>query len=90
MASGIPKRATNVKRKERRAASWRRGQEKKAARMAEQEKNEKRNKELGTTAKQRANQKAKLNKALTNSAAGDTTDLGDFTQYAEQEDLLEL
>lgn len=64
MASGIPKRATNVKRKERRAASWKRGQEKKAQERLEQEANHKRNLELGTTAKQRANEAAKIRKGV--------------------------
>lgn len=51
----LPKRVTNVKAKEKRARSWAKNQEAKKARIAEQEKREKRNKELGTTAKQRAN-----------------------------------
>jgi hypothetical protein len=94
MASGIPKRAGNVKRKEKRAASWKRGQEAKEARKAEQEKREAHNRKVGTTGKQRANAATKqakaIDSALANSAAGNVTDLGDFTKYAEQEDLLEI
>lgn len=64
MASGIPKRSTNLKRKERRAASWKRGQEKKAEQIAEQEANHKRNLRLGTNAKQRAAEARKVEKAV--------------------------
>src|ERR1043166_2278203 len=92
MASGIPKRAANPKRKERRAASWKRGQEAKAQRIADQEKRTEHNRKVGSTGKQRANAAAKeskkLDSALRNSAAGNTKDLGDFTQYVEQEDLM--
>jgi hypothetical protein len=51
----LPKRVTNLKKKEKRQRSWAKNQEAKKARIAEQQKREKRNKELGTTAKQRAN-----------------------------------
>ena len=91
MASGIPKRAGNVKKKEKRKRSWDRNQIAKKLRIEEQQKREKRNRELGTTGKERATlARKKLKSALSNSAAGNVTDLGDFTQYADQEDLLEI
>lgn len=83
------KRIGNERAKLKRARSWAKNQEAKKARIAEQERRERKNRELGTTAKQRANAARKLKTALVNSAQGNVTDLGDFTQYVEQEDLLE-
>jgi hypothetical protein len=57
MASGIPKRATNKKRQERRAESWKRTQEKKAKRRETQEVQHAHNVEVGSTGKQRAKEK---------------------------------
>ena len=57
MASGIPKRATNTKRKERRAASWKRTQEEKAKRREIQELQHAHNVKVGSTGKQRAKEK---------------------------------
>lgn len=74
MASGIPKRAVNVKNKESRKRSWERGQVKKQARKDEQAKREAANRELGSTGKERAN--------LARKAAKRSVPL-------EQEDLLE-
>lgn len=65
MASGIPQRASNVKRKARREASWKRGQEKKDERMADQEARRKHNLSIGSTGKQRANAAAKEKHAQT-------------------------
>lgn len=42
----LPKRCTSEKLKARRAASWQRGQVRKAERRAEQERRERRNREL--------------------------------------------
>ncbi len=55
----LPKRVTNLKKKEKRQRSWAKNQEAKKLRIAEQEKREKRNRELGTNAKQRAAQARK-------------------------------
>lgn len=55
----LPKRVTNVKAKEKRARSWAKSQEKKKVRIAEQKKREEKNRELGTTGKQRANEARK-------------------------------
>lgn len=61
MASGIPQRAGNLKRKAKRARSWEKNQAAKKLRIEEQSKREANNKKLGTTGKQRAS-------ALKNSA----------------------
>jgi hypothetical protein len=83
------KRSTNLKAKEKRARSWTRNQEAKKLRIAEQKKREEHNKKVGSTGKQRANEAAKVAKRLDSALKGNVTDLGDFSQYAEQEDLLE-
>ena len=59
----LPKRVTNVKAKEKRARSWAKNQEAKKARIAEQKKREESNRELGSTAKQRANEARKAVKS---------------------------
>lgn len=66
----LPKRVSNVKAKEKRARSWARNQEAKKARIKEQETRAARNRELGTTAKQRANQVAKIRKDGTDAKSG--------------------
>lgn len=58
MAQG-KKRAMNEKAKLKRARSWQKNQVAKKARVAQQEKQEARNRELGSTGKQRANQAVK-------------------------------
>jgi hypothetical protein len=57
MASGIPKRATNKRRQERRAESWKRTQEKKAKRREVQDVQHAHNAKVGSTGKQRAKEK---------------------------------
>lgn len=84
------KRIGNEKAKAKRARSWNKNQEAKKQRIADQEARHAHNVKVGTTGKQRANAARKLKKALANSAVGNTKDLGDFTQYVEQEDLLEV
>lgn len=63
MASGIPKRASNVKKKEKRARNKAKNEKLKPERIAEQQAREANNKKLGTTGKLRANQAAKEKKA---------------------------
>lgn len=84
MASGIPKRAGNTRKKEKRKESWIRGQEKKAARIADQKKREEHNRKVGTTGKQRANQAAKVSQAILGKATIASV------QIVEAEDLLEI
>lgn len=87
-------KASTEKAKATRARSWAKNQEAKKARIADNEKRHEHNVSVGSTGKQRANQAAKvarkLDKAMADSAKGNTKDLGDFTQYADQEDLLEM
>lgn len=70
------RRAATEKAKATRQRSWTKNQEAKKARIAEQEKREAKNRELGTTGKQRANLAAKEAKRIDSAL--------------EQEDLLEL
>jgi hypothetical protein len=77
------RRPQTDKAKATRARSWQRNQEAKAIRIAENEKRHAHNVKVGSTGKQRANAQRKLEKALVNSAAGNVKDLGDFTQYAD-------
>ncbi len=64
MASGIPKRAGNLKKKEKRARNKAKNEKLKPERIAAQEARHAHNVKVGTNAKQRANQKAKSNKTL--------------------------
>jgi hypothetical protein len=63
MASGIPKRAMNAKKKEKRARNKAKNEKLKPERIAAQQAREVANKKLGSTGKQRANQAAKEKKA---------------------------
>lgn len=86
MASGIPKRASNVKKKEKRKRSWEKNQEAKKLRIAEQQKREANNKKLGTTGKQRAVERRKAEiKAAIIALAQPWIDA-----VVAQEDLLEI
>jgi hypothetical protein len=86
MASGIPKRALNTKKKEKRARSWAKNQEAKKERIAKQKAQEDKNRKLGTTGKQRANTARKLQKAIVDLNRATIESYHEVTQ----EDLLEM
>ncbi len=81
MAQG-KKRAGNLKAKAKRERSFAKNKIAKEKRIKDQAAREAHNREVGSTGKQRNNTARKLEKALANSAEGNVTDLGDFTQYA--------
>ncbi len=78
-------KSSTDKRKASRKRSWEANRVAKDGRIAAQTAAEENNRKLGTTGKQRANAARKLKSALANSAAGNVTDLGDFTQYVTEE-----
>jgi hypothetical protein len=89
MASGIPKRALNTKKKEKRARSWAKNQEAKKERIAKQKAQEEKNRKLGTTGKQRANTARKVRKAIVDLNKSTIETYYD-SQELVQEDLLEM